>query len=756
MGDRSRRSNVCSLALLLCVVAGASRAEAQTKAYVAHSTENLVTVIDVATGAVAGTLPVGIGPSRVAITRDGTRAYVTNAGSDSISVIDTASDAVTGTIPVGDSPSALAVTPDGHWLYVMTAGGVVQVVDTLLGTITATIAVGSSGDIAIAPDGAQAYVAAGLVYVIDTATNAVVHSFAPEAAAIPDVTNTATAVAVSPDGTRAYVAVTTFNMTGGGFGAGGAVVLVDTASAAVVGRIDLGSLPGAIALTPDGSRVYVAIQSTFVNTGYGAGFFPGRHIVVIDMVTTGAAAIIDLGATGPNWTQQNTAAGIGVTPDRSAVYAVVPRLGVVAVADVNTNLVTTLIAVMPGPGNLAVVPDTTVAVVPYVVDAVDDSATLPSVGGTAVANVLVNDRLGGIAVTLAHVTLTQQSSTFGGVTVDPATGAVNVAAGAAVGAYTLEYRICEIAAASNCDDATVTVTVRPPYVIDAVNDSATTLPGRTALASVLANDTLGGTPATAAWVTMAQGSSTSAGLTLNLATGGVFVAIGTLPGVQTLTYRICEIASHANCDTADVLITVNPFPIDAVNDTGSAPRTGGTALANVLANDTFAGAIATLAKVRLSQQSSTHSGISLDVATGSVTVAAGTPVGTHTLGYRICEIATPSNCDNAIVTVTVRHLLITAANDYATGSSKVAKTVLASVLTNDRLNGTPATLANVRLAFVSLTPANSLIRLDLADGSVDVLSKTNSGTHDMVYEICEAAMPANCARGTVRIDLSGK
>ena len=46
--------------------------------------------------------------------------------------------------------------------------------------------------------------------------------------------------------------------------------------------------------------LYVGIQSTFVNTGYGSGFFPGRHIVVIDLITNGVAAIIDLGDTGPN------------------------------------------------------------------------------------------------------------------------------------------------------------------------------------------------------------------------------------------------------------------------------------------------------------------------------------------------------------------------------------------------------------------------------------------------------------------------
>ena len=163
-----------------------------------------------------------------------------------------------------------------------------------------------------------------------------------------------------------------------------------------------------------------------VNTGYGAGFFPGRHIVVIDTITNDIAAIIDLGADGPNWTQQNTAAGIGVTPDRRAVYAAIPRLGVVAVADVNTNSVTA-----PDSGDIRArriwrsFPTATSRWCPYVIDAVDDSATVTTAGGTAVANVLANDRLGGIRATLAHVTLTEQSSTSEGVALDPATGAVD-------------------------------------------------------------------------------------------------------------------------------------------------------------------------------------------------------------------------------------------------------------------------------------------------------------------------------------------
>src|SRR6185503_18720645 len=144
--------------------------------------------------------------------------------------------------------------------------------------------------------------------------------------------------------------------------------------------------------------------------------------------------------------------------------------------------------------------------------------------------------------------------------------------GLSVGSYTLVYRICEIGALSNCDDATVTVTVRLPYVIDAVNDSGSTTPGWTALANVLANDTLDGTPATPARVTLSQVSSTSAGITLDVPYGSVSVAVGTTPGTHTLTYRICEIASPSSCDAADVTVTVIPFPIDAVNDTGAAPR----------------------------------------------------------------------------------------------------------------------------------------------------------------------------------------
>src|SRR5262249_38847470 len=70
-----RPSAVTLLALRpLWVVAGATRLEAQTRAYVVHSAAGVVSAIDTATGAVTGTIAVGTHPNKVAITRDGTRA----------------------------------------------------------------------------------------------------------------------------------------------------------------------------------------------------------------------------------------------------------------------------------------------------------------------------------------------------------------------------------------------------------------------------------------------------------------------------------------------------------------------------------------------------------------------------------------------------------------------------------------------------------------------------------------------------------
>src|SRR6185295_9327355 len=65
---------------------------------------------------------------------------------------------------------------------------------------------------------------------------------------------------------------------------------------------------------------------------------------------------------------------------------------------------------------------------------------------------------------------------------------------------------------------------------------------------------------------------------------------------------------------------------------------GGTAVASVLDNDWMAGAPASASNVLLSPVSSTHPGLILDLADGSLDVAAGTQAGTYSLVYQICAI----------------------------------------------------------------------------------------------------------------------
>ena len=99
-------------------------------------------------------------------------------------------------------------------------------------------------------------------------------------------------------------------------------------------------------------------------------------------------------------------------------------------------------------------------------------------------------------------------------------------------------------------------------------------------------------------------------------------------------------------------VTVGSYSIDAVNDSGRAhSKAAGQIVANVLANDWFAGLRATTSNVVLSQVSSTSANIRLDVSVGSVDLRQKTDSGLYTLVYRICEIGNASNCDQATVRI---------------------------------------------------------------------------------------------------------
>ena len=294
--------------------------------YVGNLGSDNVSVLDSRTNTVIGTIPVGDGPSAMAIAPDGSRAYVVNQNSDSVSVIDLATNTTLGApIPVGDGPSAIAITPDGSRAYVAIRNtNSVSMIDTRSNTVVGpAIGVGSLPQgIAITPDGARAYVSNDLpdhtLSVIDTSTNTTV---GPPIA----VGNRPGYTAITPDGAHAYI--TRF--------AGGSVAVLDIKTNTVIGAVPVGSGPAAVAVTPDGSRAYVpSVISGSLST--------------IDLQTNTVGTI-------PFGTMPR---GIAITPDgRRAYIAMAGGSNTVAVLDTATNTVSGEVGVGTGPLAVAIPPN---------------------------------------------------------------------------------------------------------------------------------------------------------------------------------------------------------------------------------------------------------------------------------------------------------------------------------------------------------------------------------------------------------------
>jgi YVTN family beta-propeller protein len=109
--------------------------------YVALSGSNSLALVNLVTGGI-DYVPVGVGPTGVAVGRRSRSVYVANTGDGTVSVFDPRLATVARTITVGDRPVALVTGVTR--LYVANAGGgTVSVIDTMTDAVLATIPVGS-------------------------------------------------------------------------------------------------------------------------------------------------------------------------------------------------------------------------------------------------------------------------------------------------------------------------------------------------------------------------------------------------------------------------------------------------------------------------------------------------------------------------------------------------------------------------------------------------------------------------------------
>ncbi|SHH09216.1 C-terminal domain of CHU protein family protein, partial [Flavobacterium fluvii] len=228
-------------------------------------------------------------------------------------------------------------------------------------------------------------------------------------------------------------------------------------------------------------------------------------------------------------------------------------------------------------------------------------------------------------------------------------------------------------------------------------------------------------------------------------------AAGTLVQSGTTSILITVKDACGNETSCEAQLIVTNFIL--ANDDAGTPvngYTGGIAYTNVLSNDLLNCATATTQTVSTSFVSSTNPGITL-LGT-NVIVAPGTPAGSYSLEYQICEIANSQNCDNAIVSFTVTKPVIDAVPDSAgpiVGVNQTIPNVISNVLANDTLNGIPVVPTEVTL----IRPNDNPFLHINPDGSVDVLPNAPEGPQTVSYQICEILNPTNCDSAIVTINI---
>ena len=130
-------------------------------------------------------------------------------------------------------------------------------------------------ELLVTHDGTKVYVTclSNIISVIDTASDMVT--------ATVEVGNSPRGIAVSPDGTKVYVANEDSK----------SVSVIDTATNTVIAVVNVISEPYGIAVTPDGKNVYVANKGNYLEN---ISYFD-HNVSVIDTATNTVKTIVEVG-----------------------------------------------------------------------------------------------------------------------------------------------------------------------------------------------------------------------------------------------------------------------------------------------------------------------------------------------------------------------------------------------------------------------------------------------------------------------------
>jgi len=365
-------------------------------------------------------------------------------------------------------------------------------------------------------------------------------------------------------------------------------------------------------------------------------------------------------------------------------------------------------------------------------------------------NILTNDGYNSQSVTTASVTINTTTALTNVPYIEIATGEVFLPAHTPAGTYTLTYSLCAKSAPYNCSGVTtVTVKVSKPLVI-ARDDTYTVTIGTTSITeSIYSNDSIGEqTPNAYSVNFQAIGGSKDNDnfyvLSVNLA-GNILIPQGIPTGTYTLQYRICDIKDTHNCATATITVIVTEIPIAPIvarDDTYTITIGTTTITESIYSNDSIGEQTPNASLVNFqviggSKDSDNFYLLSVNLA-GNVLIPQGTPIGTYTLEYRICDIYHQSNCDTAIVKVSITSppvppssLVVTPDEFTYTGNS-----IVGNILANDTIDDNPIEFPNDDINIEAEEPTDTAPYIETSTGNVIVPTHTPAGTYTLNYELC--------------------
>ncbi|MDZ7855163.1 PQQ-dependent catabolism-associated beta-propeller protein [Sphaerotilus sp.] len=210
-------------------------------------------VIDLATRKSVKKIGLGDDPEIFDLTPDGKTLYVSNEEDGALGVVDLATGKRTGEIKVGEEPEGVLVSRDGKTVYVTSeVASLVHVIDTATGKVTKNIKAGKRPRrFAMTPDGSQLWVTNELgasVTVISTADHSVLDTIKFEVKGARAADITPVGITMSADGKRAFV----------GLGKANHVAFVDVASRKTTDLVLSGKRAWGLALNKAQDRLYVA------------------------------------------------------------------------------------------------------------------------------------------------------------------------------------------------------------------------------------------------------------------------------------------------------------------------------------------------------------------------------------------------------------------------------------------------------------------------------------------------------------------